>query len=315
MRGALVRDFAEAIRQGGGEVRIVRSEGQVCSASDASLFELANSKVCVLLKGQSIPKEQRMLLKSIASIEILTLSEVAIDKALMEELAVVKPSQLEIHRCDVGPGSMKTLGNFHNLRTLSIVACTTHEDLFQYIANCAELEKLIVGPNSSGNREHDLRTLASNKDLLSLRVVGIRIVPGSFNYFADGPHLETLELIDCQIDESELPQIGHFSSLIKLAVTQSPLTSSAIIQIGRLRAIEMLDLSGCRLRPGDLKSLSDLSQLRKLVLASCGLDDQAVPYFAVYPELVYVDLSDNQFTHEAVARLKSHFGVATLLVD
>ncbi len=210
------------------------------------------------------------------------------------------------------------------------------ERLAPQLAKCRD----VVNLNLSSTRlvEADLAFLREMSALREVRLAGLVLSDQTFDYLADHPHLEILDLsknsritgrglshlhaakelkqlllANTQIDERYLPAIAELDKLEALDLSAAPnLTDKAIDSIVRLQGLTMLGLRGAKLTDAAADNLATLTKLERLDLEGTRIGDEGVGKLTGLTRLRHLGLAGTPITDGVVPALSQMQQLASL---
>ena len=75
----------------------------------------------------------------------------------------------------------------------------------------------------------------------------------------------TVDLSDCDLDDSRLPELSRIPNLVCLRVADNPITKNVLPKIARCRQLGKLDVSGTRIRNEHLEQLHQITGLQAIL--------------------------------------------------
>jgi Leucine-rich repeat (LRR) protein len=197
-----------------------------------------------------------------------------------------------------------------------------------------ELRQLhLIGPRFD---EENCRPFTSLQEgsLQRKAIFRLRELP-KISQFADCNLLESLSLINCGMQDSDVEQLGELDSLSSLHLAMNDLAGNAIAHLKSLRrltslnlafcnltedafphlpTLTTLDLSGNRLGPSVIARLANLKDLKCLVIHGMLLEDGIPESISELTNLTYLDLMESR-CGKSISRLAKLTSLENLLLS
>lgn len=169
-------------------------------------------------------------------------------------------------------------------------------DVLKHCEQCVFL--LIRGEKYHGC---DLQVLPKMQALSGVRLEG-PLSDDDLEDISKIPRLTTLTLTDpLQVTAKGLAYLQNASRLIDLALFETDLTDAHCKEIGKLKSLQELLLSDCKVTNPGIASLVDLQCLEELALFHCPqLDDAALPHIAKLNSLARLFFASVPITDEGL---------------
>lgn len=160
-----------------------------------------------------------------------------------------------------------------------------------------------------------IEPIARLEGLRWLHLAGIRVSPKALASLSALPNLERLTT-PLELSDRGMAEIAKMASLRVLNVARDELTDQGLKLIGRLTALESLDLCGNpTLTDAGLEELTNLRALRYMCLGrECAFTDQAMDTLAALPALKTLWLDTGHITDDGLRRLAQSRSVERLCI-
>lgn len=152
--------------------------------------------------------------------------------------------------------------------------------------------------------DDDLKHLAHLTGLREIDLGGATIHGTGLKHLAGLKLLKCLWLNETQVGDNELACLVGLPSLRGLGLSQTPTNDAGMVHVGKMTALELLDLSA---GVGDegLGCLRTLVNLRWLSAGNSGVTDKGLAHLEGMTRLEYLDLDNAQITDAGLLHLKS----------
>ena len=186
------------------------------------------------------------------------------------------------------------LGDLNQLEGLMIEQTEVTDDALQVLGNLTQLKSLQLGDKYLTDR--DLAFLKPLHDLTWLRLNGkSKGLHGSgFGVLSPLTHLTSLDLDGSGIEDETMAPIGKLVALEDLDLSRTWITGKGLASLASLSRLKKLQLNGCgRLQSSSLEVLAKIPHLEVLLLNDYPLDNHAIESLKKLTSLrqLYVDTS------------------------
>lgn len=162
----------------------------------------------------------------------------------------------------------------------------------------------------------------------------------NYKYLARLDGLGRIIMINTEVDDKDLEQIGKVKNLKDLAISKTNVTGVGLKYLTQSKSLRRLDLSFDPINEGQLKSICDLPELETLFMANCHLtnrslfyiakaprlrrlslgfnsriDDSAVEFLATCPRLTKLEINDTQITYNGIVKLAKRRKLSNLKIS
>ena len=229
-----------------------------------------------------------------------------------------------------GPG-LAALRPLAELRRLWQIGRVLRGEDAALLAELPELRDLNVDISADGPL---LARFAALPHLRSLRVTGDGVTDGALAELAAAPALADLSVTTAPVTGAGLESVAKIETLDHLSLDRTRVTgdgvaalaalpnlrrlglhfgggpfgrergaAASLAGVGRLHGLEVLNLTGDGLRPGDFADLGGLTNLRYVQVMSGPVNDEAAYHLAPVRSLTGLNLADADLTDEGLAFL------------
>jgi Leucine-rich repeat (LRR) protein len=129
------------------------------------------------------------------------------------------------------------------------------------------------------------------------------------------PELVTLKIAQQGYTDEHLAQIGNIKTLRFLDVSGNRISGAGVEKLTTLKDLEYLDLSRTSISDQDLKALAPLSKLKGLNLSQTNVTGTGFAHLSGLENLVFVNLDGARVTEEALTKLASVPGLEILYLE
>jgi Leucine-rich repeat (LRR) protein len=224
-------------------------------------------------------------------------------------------SNLYLNNSRLADSGGASLASFTGLVTLSLAQTAITDATLQNLSGCAFLNYLdLAGTQVDGS---GLPALAKLPNLQAILLSRCPVTDTALAELAAFPRLTNLYLSDCpEISDGVLAHLGQVRGLSILDLRKTRITGSGLKFLGRLAALNQLNLAGTPLEDDMLQGIASWSAARlNLNLSGSGITNRGLPHVQGIIGLVNLDLSGTAITDEAANVLAGMTGLQSLRLD
>lgn len=204
------------------------------------------------------------------------------------------------------------------------------DDRMPFVANLTSLEEFSFFGRTGALSDEGLKYLAR---LTNLRTFGFWtdnefITDEGLTYLTNLRKLESVNLVNAEIDGSGLVHLAHLSklrtlfldgtqttdaqlvhlqsllSLSQLSLSNTPVGDKGLEHLCRMRHLEDLNLAGTRITDAGLAQLSGLTELESLNVGATQIGDAALKHLSALTNLYQLSLARTQVTDAGLQTLR-----------
>ncbi|MCC6573333.1 MAG: hypothetical protein IT462_06020 [Planctomycetes bacterium] len=279
---------------------------QILSAADFDKF--APETTAVLMGGDKLTDADiKTACDKFELVQIVIDSAPKVTDAGVNQIATETTLQaLGIINCSGMKGQVgATLGALAKLATLQIaMAGWIKAPITEKIASIKTLTTLGLIA-CAGMKAEDYAPLKSCAALISLGIERCTDMDAAaLTPFVALSSIKTLSFNSSWLRDEHFAALAGFKAVSMLSMTQSAtITAERAVHIGKLTALEMLDLSGNSVDKDALVEIAKLPAVTRLGLAQCGLADASLAALADMKSLQLLVLNSNSITARGLKHL------------
>jgi hypothetical protein len=216
---------------------------------------------------------------------------------------------------------------------------TITPQMFAHVAQCPNLEALLVMPPVSNFSDDALRSLAGLKKLRTLYLFGPLVSDAGIAHLSalesleelrlDGndrignaaaaslenlTNLEALYLFRGRLTDAGVARFAKMTRLETLMLDENQVGDKAMETVGRLRNLQSLGLAHTRVTDEGLAHLRPLTALRWIALNGTRVTSQGIAHLANATGMTQVSADDTQIGDEGLASMRRMSGLSSLYI-
>lgn len=217
-------------------------------------------------------------------------------------------------RSGVTDKHMKYAAAFPELRSLDLLYSRVGHDGLKTVSKLKSLEHLSLSGYNTGIGDHDIRPLATCKNLRSLSLMNTAVTDQSMQLVAELPLLRTLNLSGTKVTDAGLARLSEHQNLESLTVYGSAITDRGVQHLAKVKSLKRLSLESTAISDSSLKALSVLS-LTSLELRECGITEAGMLHLGSHRELTNLGLQSTPATDAVMQCLSGCKNLRTIVLQ
>ena len=188
----------------------------------------------------------------------------------------------------------ETLASLKNLRSIELGSVT--DKALAHMKACTKLEGIMLwqAPNVT---DKGMENLAAMHKLKYLTVVGTGITGKGIRFITHCPDLKSLDLSsNTKLGDEVAPYIGRCKNLCHLELMDTQISDPTLLEIGKLKSLLFLGLGRTKVGDACANSFPALRQLVQLALVGTNISDSAVAAVSQCDRLESLDSADTKLT-------------------
>lgn len=219
--------------------------------------------------------------------------------------------RLQLGSCRIDQQTASAIGNMVQLQYLDLSSSELADGNLEFLKKLKRLEELDL--TAAGFNPQQLEVLQRLPRMTTLSLSSSEVVNSDFVYLPD--HLESLTLIDCDIDDQGLTPIAQMQNLVDLDLDGTKVTNEGIKQLSKLGQLYKLDLSNTEVTASGLKALKSFPSLESLVLNGITIDDEKVEAIKSLERITHLDLYKTELSDEQFLSLSSLMQLESVSIE
>jgi hypothetical protein len=187
------------------------------------------------------------------------------DKALelAQDLPPVRSVYLDFR--PVSEAGMAHIGNFEELKFLSLRKSKVPTAALKHLARCKQLEHLVL--TDTGADDETAEHLAKLPKLKHLGLHNTAITDQGLESLAKLAGLESLSLDNTKITAAGLERLRNLERLASIGLNGVAVGDEGVKTLAQMKGLVAINLNGCQITDAGLKQLASLEKLKVLYLA------------------------------------------------
>jgi len=242
----------------------------------------------------------------------------------LEELANLPEGQdqitlLNLSDSRVGDSGLAHVGMFPNVETLNLSGTMVSNGGLAAIADLPKLKTLALDRTQNID-ETGLSPLAKCPALKEVSVQSTMVADGIFPHLKEAEGLEVLRVGDCSNlhgrEFSAIVQKNGFKNLKELYAGNSPFVYYGLLELNRLKQLEVLDASHPTMNDGFIGNFQNCTKLRKLSLSNSAVSNEGLKMMSKFRQLEELHVNGCKGINDAgLMFLKTHKQLKKLDLD
>lgn len=187
--------------------------------------------------------------------------------------------------------SMRLIGTMENLNTLDLSDATFKDTWLKYLEKLPLKKLKMPGTTLSDEGSKHLAKIAT---LQELSVYDTNVSGKTIGILSPLKDLRLLHINGTKTDDADVLGLTAFPNLESLNLSGTFITEESFITISKLNHLQMLEVSHLPLTKVALERLKPMKSLVQLRVRGCEIDDEKIAIIAQIPQLVQLDLNENQ---------------------
>jgi hypothetical protein len=214
---------------------------------------------------------------------------------MLSELHTLK--DLDFGSIEVTDATLIALGRRQLLEKACIHSYEVTDVGIRAIANCPLTELDILAPTVT---DEGMATLGECATLERLSVFGTETTDQSLASIVRLPKLDSLRLVDVEIDGSGFASVGEESQLTNVTLNDTKLNDDAILHLANIPSLTYLEIEDANLTDASAPAFRRLTELRVIKLHDVDVADEVLASLCSLPVISHLALTNSRATGETL---------------